>query len=516
MRRGKVLVVEDDKDILNLIAWHLKAVDYEVLKAEDGISGINMALRERPDLIVLDLMLPGMNGLDVCKQLKKQKDAATIPIIILTARGEEADRILGLQLGANDYVVKPFSPRELVLRVQALMQSHSEKNHLEQQFFQAQKMESVGRLAGGIAHDYNNSLTIILGFADMALKEVASDSPVARHLHEIIRAAERSAAITRQLLTFARKQTIDPVVIDLNETVESTLKMLRRLIGEDVELVWKPGPHLWKVKMDRAQVDQILANLCVNAKDAIAGTGTITLETQNVVLSHEYCAVHTEFAPGEYVMLAVTDTGCGMDEETLSHIFEPFFTTKEAGKGTGLGLSTVYGIVRQNRGFVNVYSEPGVGTIFRIYIPREPEAEMEAEEASSTGEDVPRGRGETILLVEDDSVLLEMIRLMLTELGYIVLDAVRPRDGLALVRNHEGPVHVLMTDVVMPEMNGKQLSAMVRKMRPEVKVLYMSGYTADMISHQGVLDPGTAFIQKPFIFRDLALMLRRVLDANLA
>ncbi len=396
----------------------------------------------------------------------------------------------------------------------AVMRDISEKLHLEQQFYQAQKMESVGRLAGGVAHDYNNSLTIILGFADMALKEVGAESRAARYLQEIIGAANRSAAITRQLLAFARKQIIEPVVMDLNATVESTLKMLRRLIGEDVELVWKPGSHLWKVKMDPAQVDQILANLCVNAKDAIGGAGTITLETENVVLSDSYCATHAEFVPGDYVMLAVTDTGCGMDKETLAKIFEPFFTTKEVGKGTGLGLSTVYGIVRQNRGFVNVYSEPGVGTTFKIYIPREPEPEVDAEEAPPTVEDVPRGRGETILLVEDDRVLLDMTRVMLTQLGYTVLDALSPRDGLALVRNHEGPVHVLMTDVVMPEMNGKELAAMVQDMRPEVKVLFMSGYTANVIAHHGVLDPGVAFIQKPFGLRDLALRLRQVLDAD--
>ncbi len=397
----------------------------------------------------------------------------------------------------------------------AVMRDISEKLQLEQQFHQAQKMESVGRLAGGVAHDYNNSLTIILGFADLALREVDPESLAASHLHEIIRAANRSVAITRQLLAFARKQIIEPVVMDLNTSVESTLKMLRRLIGEDIELIWKPAPNLWKVKMDPAQLDQILANLCVNARDAISGVGTITLETANVVLSEEYCAAHAEFVPGDYVLLAVTDTGCGMDKETVSKIFEPFFTTKEIGKGTGLGLSTVYGIVRQNRGFVNVYSEPGVGTTFKIYIPRELEAELEREEPSSRSE-VPRGRGETILLVEDDPVLLEMTEIMLTQLGYTVLGAASPRDAAALARDYEGRLDVLMTDVVMPEMNGKELAAAVREVRPDVKVLFMSGYTANVIAHHGVLDPGVAFIQKPFGLWDLASRVRQVLDGGAA
>ncbi len=282
-----------------------------------------------------------------------------------------------------------------IIHYVAVMRDITEKLQLEQQFHQAQKMESVGRLAGGVAHDYNNSLTIILGFADLALKQVEPDGAAARYIDEIIKAAQRSVGITRQLLAFARKQIIEPVVLDLNETVEGTLKMLRRLIGEDIELVWKPGAHLWKVKLDPAQIDQILANLCVNARDAIGGVGTVILETENVVLTEKYCATRAEVVPGEYVMLAVTDNGCGMDKETMAKIFEPFFTIKEIGKGTGLGLATVYGIVRQNKGFVNVYSEPGAGTTFKIYFPREKDA-GEAAEVKPVEPEVPLGRGETV------------------------------------------------------------------------------------------------------------------------
>ncbi|ROR01786.1 PAS domain S-box protein [Desulfosoma caldarium] len=395
----------------------------------------------------------------------------------------------------------------------AVMRDITEKLRLEEQFHQAQKLESVGRLAGGVAHDYNNSLTIILGFADMALRRVPSESVVARYLHEIIRAGERSAAITRQLLAFARKQIINPVLIDVNTAVAGTLKMLQRLIGEDIHLVWQPGANLWKVKLDPVQLDQILVNLCVNAKDAIGGVGTITLETANVSFDEAYCAAHAEFVPGDYVMLAVTDTGCGMDKDTLGKIFEPFFTTKEMGKGTGLGLSTVYGIVRQNQGFVNVYSEVGVGTTFKIYLPRAHEAEVTAVEERSVPE-IPRARGETILVVEDDRVLLEMTETMLKDLGYEVLVAAGPVQALDAAREHPGFIDLLITDVVMPDMNGKNLAAEIRDRRPGIKVLFTSGYTANAIAHHGVLDPGVFFLPKPFGYQDLALRVRQVLDSS--
>ncbi|MEJ5347559.1 MAG: PAS domain S-box protein [Desulfosoma sp.] len=398
-----------------------------------------------------------------------------------------------------------------VVNYVAVMRDITEKLQLEQQFYQAQKLESVGRLAGGVAHDYNNSLTIILGFADLALRELPKESLAADYIREITRAAERSVSITRQLLAFARKQIIEPIVMDLNVSVEGTLKMLRRLIGEDINLVWKPGSHLWKVKMDPVQLDQILANLCVNAKDAIGGVGTITLETANISIGEDYCATHAEFIPGDYVMLAVTDTGCGMDKDTLDKIFEPFFTTKELGKGTGLGLSTVYGIVRQNRGFINVYSEPGVGTTFKIYLPRETE-EVSTPAKEPSLDEVPRGKGETVLLVEDDPVLLEMTKVMLEDLGYEVLAAANPKEASALAKEYSGTIDLLMTDVIMPDMNGKALATEVREGRAGVKVLYMSGYTSNVVAHHGILDPGVSFLAKPFGYKDLAKKIRETLD----
>ena len=385
-----------------------------------------------------------------------------------------------------------------------------EKEKLQKQLQQAQKMESVGRLAGGVAHDFNNMLGIILGYTEMAIEEVSPGTSLRNSLHEIRKAAGRSADLTRQLLAFARKQTIDPKVLDLNATVEGMLKMLSRLIGEDIDLAWLPGPALWPVKMDPAQVDQLLANLCVNARDAIAGVGKVTIETGNVCFDEAYCANHAGSVSGDYVMLAVSDNGCGMDEETMRNLFDPFFTTKEVGKGTGLGLATVYGIVKQNNGYINVYSEPGRGTTFKIYLPRHGAGVVEAEPARST--DFHLGRGETVLMVEDEPALLAMGKAMLEKLGYTVLGAADPAQALRLAHEHTGEIHLLMTDLVMPQMNGRDLAERLMSDRPAMKCLFMSGYTANVIAHHGVLDARVHFIQKPFSIKDLGAKVREVLD----
>lgn len=388
-----------------------------------------------------------------------------------------------------------------------------EKAHqqLQEQFVQSQKMESVGRLAGGVAHDYNNVLSVIIGYTEMALDKVSPDEPLHRDLKEILSAATRSSAITRQLLTFARKQTISPKVIDLNDTIENMLKMLRRLIGEDIDLAWLPGSRLWHVKMDPAQADQILANLCVNARDAINGVGKITIETQNVTFNEAYCREHADFLPGQYVLLAVSDDGCGMDKETLKNIFEPFYTTKALGEGTGLGLSTVYGIVKQNEGFINVYSEPEKGTTFKIYLSRHIGGEREGAEAETRAEP-PVGHGETILLVEDDLSILNLGKVMLEKLGYTVLFAKDPNETIAITETYANEIHLLLTDVVLPGMNGRELAQRLETFYPGLKVLYMSGYTANVIAHRGVLEDGMHFLQKPFSRRELAVKVREVLD----
>ncbi len=387
----------------------------------------------------------------------------------------------------------------------------SDRTAMEDRLAQAQKLEAVGRLAGGVAHDFNNMLNVILGFTDLALQRVDPSDPLHPDLEEVRHAASRSAEITRQLLAFARRQTISPIVLDLNAKVESMLKMLRRLIGEDITLLWHPGEGLWSVRMDPSQVDQILANLCINARDAIDGVGRITIESSNVSLTENDRGDTTETVPGDYVRLSVSDDGCGMDADTLRKVFEPFFTTKGPGSGTGLGLATVYGIVKQNDGFINAYSEPGKGTTFHIYLRRH--ATENVAPVADDPDELPRGRGEKVLIVEDEASILKLATRMLQRLGYEVLGASSPQKALALAGAHPGAIHLLISDVVMPDMNGRDLADRLLAQRPGLKVLFMSGYTANVIARRGVLDEGVAFIQKPFAMRDFAVAVRSTLDA---
>ncbi|HSA34149.1 MAG TPA: PAS domain S-box protein [bacterium] len=402
---------------------------------------------------------------------------------------------------------------EMAIDITDRKKAEEEREKLRDQLAQAQKMESIGRLAGGIAHDFNNMLSVILGHAEMAQDRLKPDDPLRADLRKIHRAAERSADLTRQLLAFARKQTVAPRVLDLNATVAGMLDMLKRLIGEDIDLAWMPGADAGRVRMDPSQIDQILANLCVNARDAIADTGKITIETGSARFDEKYCAAHHDYKKGDYVLLAVSDSGCGMDADTLSRIFEPFFTTKERGKGTGLGLSTVYGIVRQNCGFINVYSEPGRGTTFRIYLPRSTE-QIAAAPAKKESGDAPKSSGETILLVEDEPMIRDITRKMLDILGYRVVVAATPGEAIRLAREHAGTIHLLLTDVVMPEMNGRELARNLLSLYPDLKRLFMSGYTANVIAHHGVLDPGVHFLQKPFSMNDLAHKVREALTGS--
>jgi CheY-like chemotaxis protein len=320
----------------------------------------------------------------------------------------------------------------------------------------------------------------------------------------------RATDITRQLLAFARKQIISPKTLDLNEVIESMLKMIRHLIGEDIDLAWLPGVNLWSVKMDPSQIDQILVNLCVNSRDAIEGVGKITIETTAVTLDEAYCAEHAGYTPGEFVLLAVSDNGSGMTKEILDNIFEPFFTTKDVDKGTGLGLSTVYGIVKQNNGFINIYSEAGEGTTIKIYIPRQEAQKKEIERDNII--ETPMGSGETILLVEDDPSVLKLVKKTLKGFGYLVLTADSPIKAINLAKEHSDKIHLLVTDVIMPEMNGRELSEQLQSQYSDLKCIFMSGYTANAIAHHGVLDKGMSFIQKPFSKTDLAKIVRKVLD----
>ncbi|WP_167505835.1 ATP-binding protein [Desulfosediminicola flagellatus] len=387
----------------------------------------------------------------------------------------------------------------------------SELKILEEQLHQAQKMESIGRLAGGVAHDYNNLSSIIIGYSELALEQIKPKDPLRKNLEAILTAANRSADITRQLLAFARRQTIAPKVLDLNNSINNMLNMFRRLIGENIDLKWLPGSEIWPVKLDPSQLDQIMANLCVNARDAIADVGKVTVETQNVTFNQDYCDDHAGFVPGDYVLLAVSDNGSGIEPDILENIFEPFFTTKDLGEGTGLGLSTVYGVVKQNNGFINVYSEPKKGTTFRIYLPRYEGQTVEAHMDNNV--EIPLGRNETILLVEDDDSIMQIVKKILETLGYNVLSTTSPDEAILLTQNQIEEIALLITDVVMPKMNGLELSRHIQSIYPDIQILFMSGYTADVIAHQGILEDGVFYISKPFSKREIAVKVREVLDA---
>jgi CheY-like chemotaxis protein len=355
-------------------------------------------------------------------------------------------------------------------------------------------------------------LAVIFGHAELALMKIDPSQPYYADLQEIRKAADRSASLTRQLLAFARKQTIAPRVLNLNETVNGMLNMLRKLIGEDIDLSWQPGEGVWPLKVDPSQIDQILANLCVNARDAIADVGRIIIKTGTDAFDEDYCTIHRDMEPGEYVCLSVSDNGCGMDRETLANVFEPFFTTKELGKGTGLGLATVFGIVKQNNGFINVYSKPGKGTTFTIYLPRYTgEVQAQADVAARKSP----GGNETILLVEDEPGILNMVRIMLMNLGYTVLVASSPVEAISMTEKYaRGDIHMIITDVVMPEMNGYDLVRILSSIYPGLKSLFMSGYATSVIANHGLADGRRNFIQKPFSIMDLAAKVREVLDGG--
>ncbi len=378
--------------------------------------------------------------------------------------------------------------------------AEEEKARLESQLVQAQKMESVGRLAGGVAHDFNNMLSIILGYAELLKAKMPSGDPLVQNVMEIEKAGRRARDVTRQLLAFSRKQIIAPRPVNLNDLINDTQKALARLIGEDIDLCFYPAKDLWNIQFDPSQVDQILMNLVINARDAMPDGGKLSIETTNVSFDESYCREHPEYMPGEYVMLLVSDSGSGMDSEVLSHIFEPFFTTKEVGKGTGLGLATVYGIVIQNNGFIKINSNPGQGTTCRIFIPR-----LSEEEAiEQTIEEPTEHCFGTVLLVEDDEMVRKMTGEMLKEMGYTVLISKDPYDALRICGNVNTPIDLLLTDVVMPSMKGTELRDRIQSVRPGIKVLFMSGYTSKVILHKNLQDGRLNFVQKPFSMKDLA------------
>ncbi|MBF0242005.1 MAG: PAS domain-containing protein [Desulfamplus sp.] len=407
-------------------------------------------------------------------------------------------------------IVAPRAAGELERR-----KIEEEHERLQSQLNHAQKLEAVGRLAGGVAHDFNNMLGVILGYTEIAIDSMTRHDQFYDEFKEIQNAAQRSVDIVRHLLAFARKQTISPKLINLNDSIEGMIKILKRLIGEDITLNWLPADDLWNVCMDPSQVDQILANLCVNARDAIEGVGNISISTDMITLNKEWCDSHqNSFIPGDYVQLTVSDDGSGIDKEDMSNIFEPFYTTKEIGKGTGLGLSTVYGILNQNHCFIDVDSQKGRGTTFTIYIPRYKEDEESLQNSCNSCIGIPAKEGfETILVVEDEPAILNMVKLLLEKLGYNVLASTLPSEAIEIVGKYDGTIDLLLTDVIMPEMTGRLLLDRINIICPNIKTLFMSGYTADIIAKQGVLDDGVHFIHKPFSINDLSAKVREALKS---
>jgi signal transduction histidine kinase len=567
----RVLVVDDDPDIATGTCRVLGRAGYVTNMVHTGAGARDAVTALLPDLVLLDRSLPDGDGLDVCRWIKAAPDLADVFVIIASGTDtHQDDQISGLESGADGYLSRPITNREVLARVEAfariaritralraevarrrqleeqlesrvaartaelvranaglerarqglasanedLSRDSLERQQLRGHLAQVQKMESVGRLAGGVAHDFNNMLGVILGHTELALGRLDPASPAAGDLTEIRAAAARSADLVRQLLAFARKQTVAPQVLTLDEAVDGMLTMLRRLLGEDVELVWEPSTDPAVVRIDPTQLTQLLTNLCVNARDAIAGGGRLTISTGTAVLGPERCQGHDNLTPGPFVRLTVADTGCGMTPDVIEHIFEPFFTTKESGHGTGLGLATVYGVVRQNAGLIEVTSTVGKGTTFDVFLPQYVgDVSAEPETAVATAGGLRRGT-ETILVVEDEAAILGLVRTLLERLGYTVVTAATPREAIALVKANGHRIDLLVTDVVMPEMNGRMLAAELTALRPHLKTLYMSGYSPSVLAPHGVTAEGPNFIEKPFAMSAFAARLRSAIDGH--
>ncbi len=553
-----LLVVDDNPANLSVLAEYLEAIGFEVLTARTGEMALERARLARPDLILLDVLLPGINGFETCRALKADADTAAIPVIFMTVLTETEHKLRAFEAGAVDYITKPFQKEEVLARVttqlhlrnlterleqtvaertrnlemanRQLQQEIAERrrteialqasnrqlaealNQLQQtqrQLVQQERLAAVGQLAGGIAHDFNNILVPIIGYAELGLMELSPDDPLYPDLQRINEAALRAASLIRQILAFSRKQVLEMRPLDLNEVVVEFKKMLQRIIGEDINLKTILAPALPPVQADPAQIEQILMNLAVNARDAMPQGGKLTIETGSVILDEEYAHKHIGALAGPHVLLAVSDTGVGMDAAIRERIFEPFFTTKPPGKGTGLGLATVFGIVKQHGGNIWVYSEPGQGTTFKVYLPQLQDVIQPGVTAAKLP--VSTYGSETVLMVEDEALVRALAVRTLAAHGYRVLEATGPAEGLQIAAEHSGTIHLLLTDVVMPQLNGRQLYEKVAALHPETKVLFMSGYTDNVIIHHGMLDEGTNFLQKPFTVQGFIQKIREVL-----
>jgi two-component system, cell cycle sensor histidine kinase and response regulator CckA len=508
----RILFIEDAPQDVELEERELRraGLEFESCRVETR-EALRVALGDfKPDLIISDFSLPQLDGLSALRIVRDQ--SSDLPFIFVSGTIGEERAIESLKNGATDYVVKDHLA-SLVVKVNRALreaQERVDRRRAEDNLRQAQKMEAVGRLAGGIAHDFNNLLTVINGYTELMLVGFPADHPLRGNAEEVLKAGNRAASLTRQLLAFSRKQVLAPAVLNLNGVVSHVERMLRRLIGEDIELIVSPGPALWNVRADPGQMEQVLLNLCVNARDAMPRGGTLILETANVSLDEHYTHEHPGATVGPHVLLAVTDTGIGMGPETLAHLFEPFFTTKDPGKGTGLGLSTVYGIVRQSGGSVWVDSAPGQGTTFKVYLPQVDQALTAA--PPSPVIDISRRGAETILLVEDSESVRKLMSSVLTHHGYRVLVAEDGDQALRTIGASQDILHLLIADVVLPKMSGAEVAYLVTRARPGTKVLFTSGYTERGAVENGILESGMAFLPKPFSPDALARKVREVLD----
>ncbi len=508
----RILIVEDDDADFEFLLEDLRkgGIRFTQKRTQTREEFIRAVDSFKPAIVISDYALPTFDGPSALAIVRER--APDIPFIFVSGTIGEEIAVEALKGGATDYLLKGHTKRlaQAVKRAIQEAEQRRERKRLETQLVQAQRMEAIGQLAGGVAHDFNNLLTGILGYASLALKRLPEQEPVSEDIRQIQRAGERAADLTRQLLAFSRKQIISPKVIDLNAVVDSARKLLQRLIGEDIELVTTLAPSLNRVKADASQMEQVIMNLAVNSRDAMPNGGKITIETGSVDLDETYARQHVGVKPGPYVMLAVSDTGSGMDSVTLGRLFEPFFTTKEKGKGTGLGLATVYGIVNQNGGNIWVYSEVGRGTTFKVYLPRvEQAAEAGAPEPKRAA---PATGSETILLVEDDSMVRKLAAHVLKNAGYKVLEAADGLEALKVCGQAGGAIDLAITDVVMPQMGGRELAQRLKQTYPNLKILYFSGYTSDAIVRHGVLEGGLDFLQKPFTLEELTQKVRDALD----
>ena len=518
----RVLIADDSEDDALILLHTLRKAGYQPTSERvSSASAMKSALqRQAWDIVISDYEMPGFGGFEALQLLKES--GQDLPFILVSAVVSEETAVAAMKAGAHDYIMKrklarlaPAIERELREAQTRVARKTAEAalRLSEAQLRQAQKLEAVGRLASGVAHDFNNILTVITGHSEILLRQLADNDRCRKNAEQIEKSAYFAAALTRQLLTFSRKQVIEPRVLNPNKVVLNVEKMLRRLIGEDIEFCTVLDPSAGNIKADPGQIEQVIMNLAVNARDAMPKGGKLTVTTANTFLDDCNLEHFPDLSPGEYVMLAITDTGTGMSEEVKAHLFEPFFTTKPAGKGTGLGLATCFGIVKQNAGHINLDSELGRGTTFKIYFPQVQSALEHA--YAPTQPAAVAGGCETVLLVEDEPAVRELTAYILRDKGYTVFEAANGEEGLRLAHQHEGKIDLVVTDVVMPVMGGKEMADNLRASYPDTKVLFTSGYTEDAIGQHGVLRPGIVFLQKPYVTATLARKVREVLDEGL-